>query len=62
MMQKKKRQIFRTDLRAPLVICAVIGLVMLLLLTAATLLVEEDLFFYGLALCGVKYSFNGTSV
>ena len=53
MMQKKKRQSFRTDLRAPLVICAVIGLVMLLLLTVAALLVEEDLFFYGLALCGV---------
>ncbi len=52
-MQKKKRQQFRTDLRPPLIISAVIGIVLLGMLTLATLLVEERLLYYGLAFCGV---------
>ena len=51
-MQKKKRQIFRTDLRAPLIATAIIGMVLLAALTLTVLFVEEGLFYYGLWLCG----------
>lgn len=53
-MQKKNRQVFRADLRMPLILSAVIGLILLGTLTASTVLVkEEKLLYYGLALCGI---------
>ncbi|MBQ9759748.1 MAG: DHH family phosphoesterase [Clostridia bacterium] len=52
-MQKRNKQIFRTDLRAPLIISAVLGTVLLGLLTLATAVVEEGLLIYALGLCGV---------
>jgi hypothetical protein len=50
-MQKKKSRVFRTDLRAPLVLSACIGMVLLALLTVATAVVEQGLVYYGLWLC-----------
>ena len=52
-MQKKKRQQFRTDLRPPLIISALIGLVLLGMLTMATIFVGDRTLYYGLAFCGV---------
>ena len=52
-MQKKKKQLFRTDLRAPLILSACVGLLMLTLLTVAALVVhDEEIWLYGLILCG----------
>ena len=52
-MQKKNKQVFRTDLRAPLIIAACVGFVMLVLLTVASLTVQtEELWLYGAVLCG----------
>ena len=53
-MDKKKNSIFRTDLRPPLIVAAVIGMVLLLAFTVISLLVDPaELWLYGLALCGV---------
>ena len=53
-MQKKNQSVFRTDLRPPLIIAVVAGILLLAAFTLITLLVPADeLFIYGLALCGV---------
>ncbi|MBQ7346809.1 MAG: DHH family phosphoesterase [Clostridia bacterium] len=53
-MQKKKHNAFRTDLRPPLIAAAVIGVALLGVFTAITLIaVPEDLTLYGLVLCGI---------
>lgn len=53
-MQKKKKHIFRTDLRPPLIAAALIGGVMLLLFTVITFLVDpSELPLYGAAICAV---------
>ncbi len=58
-MQKKKKAAFRTDLRAPLIACAVIAIVLigilagLLFLSQTDLLPSERLPFYALAVLGV---------
>ncbi len=52
-MQKKKRSAFRTDLRPPLIASAIIGIVLLLLYTALSLLDVQDMLLYGAAICGV---------
>ncbi len=52
-MQKKKRQ-FQTDLRPPLIVAACTGMVLLLVFTVLSILLEPDrLLIYGLALCGL---------
>ena len=50
-MQKPKSQVFRTDLRTPLVVSAIIGMVLLIMLTVSTLVVKNGLIYYGLWLC-----------
>lgn len=53
-MSKKKKHIFRTDLRPPLIAAALIGGAMLVLFTVISILVEPDeLLLYGSAICGV---------
>ena len=53
-MQKKKPSAFRTDLRPPLIVAAVIGILLLCVYTAITFFAErEALPLYGAALCGV---------
>ena len=52
-MQKKKKSLFRTDLRPALIAAAVIGLVLLLGFTAITLIPNVNLPLYGAAICGV---------
>ena len=53
-MQIKKKSAFRTDLRPPLIVSAILGGVLLAAFTVLTLLVEPDeLWIYGLALFGV---------
>ena len=53
-MQKKNQSVFRTDLRPPLIIAAVTGILLLAAFTVITLLVPVgELPIYGLALCGV---------
>ena len=52
-MQKKKRSVFRTDLRPALIAAAIIGIVLLAAFTVLSLFLEEELPVYGAALCGV---------
>ena len=53
-MQKKKRHSFRTDLRPPLIVAACIGIALLGVFTAISLIVTpEELPLYGLSLCGI---------
>ncbi len=53
-MQKKKRHSFRTDLRPPLIVAACIGMALLGVFTAISLIVTpEELPLYGLSLCGI---------
>lgn len=53
-MQKNRRNTYRTDLRQPLIACAIIGLAAaLLVLGLAFLLPEEDLLLYGGAAVGL---------
>lgn len=53
-MSKKKKHVFRTDLRPPLIASALIGGVMLALFTVVSILVEpKELLLYGIAICGV---------
>lgn len=53
MMQKKKRSVFRTDLRPALIAAAIIGIVLLAAFTVLSLIFEDELPLYGAALCGV---------
>ena len=53
-MQKKKKNLFRTDLRPPLIASAVIGAVLLVLYVAVALFVPaEEIPLYGVAILGV---------
>lgn len=58
-MQKKKKSVFRTDLRPPLIACAVIGFALLAVMTVlgflskTEFLEEKNLPYYGLALLGL---------
>ncbi len=64
-MPKKKKSVFRTDLRAPLITCAVIGLVLLGLLAGLALfnqleiIPSEHLLYYALSLLGVYLIVDG---
>ncbi len=52
-MQKRDKLRFRTDLRAPLIVSAVLGLVLLALITVAAVVLQEGFLYYALALCGI---------
>lgn len=59
-MQKRKKTVFRTDLRTPLIASAVIGFVLLGIFTGIAALVEENLVYYGLALCAIYFAVVGS--
>ena len=54
MQKNNKKNLFRTDLRQPLIGCSIVGLVALLLTVGITFLVPHDLLpLYGIAVTGV---------
>ena len=52
-MLKRDKLRFRTDLRAPLIVSAGLGLALLALITVAAMVLQEGFLYYALALCGV---------
>lgn len=53
-MEKKNNPVSRTDLRTPLILCAVIGFLLLCAYSGIMILTEEDPLYYGLAFGGIE--------